>query len=131
MNEKKRIRVAAAVVIRDHKVLACRRSYGEYAGWWEFPGGKIEAGENAEEALQREMKEEMQIPVQIHSLLMNVQYDYPEFHLDMDCFLCSLPDEHLVLHAHDALRWLGKDELHTVRWLPADELPLKKLEVLL
>lgn len=118
----KHIKVAAAIIIKDGKLFATERGYGNYKGWWEFPGGKLEDGEKAEEACVREIREELGATVKVQKLLGVVEYDYPEFHLTMHCFLCTLPeDEPLVLHEHSAAKWLTKDELHSVKWLPADE----------
>lgn len=118
----KHIKVAAAVIIKDGKLFATERGYGNYKGWWEFPGGKLEDGEKAEDACVREIKEELGASVKVQKLLDVVDYDYPEFHLTMHCFLCALSEgEPLVLHEHSAAKWLTKDELHSVKWLPADE----------
>lgn len=117
----KHIKVAAAIIIKDGKLFATERGYGNYKGWWEFPGGKLEDEEKAEDACVREIREELDVTVQVQKLLDVVEYDYPEFHLTMHCFLCELPEsEHLVLHEHSAAKWLTKDELHSVTWLPAD-----------
>lgn len=115
------IEVAAAVIIKDGKLFATERGYGNYKGWWEFPGGKLENEEKAEEACVREIREELGATVQVEKLLHTVEYDYPEFHLTMHCFLCALPQgEQLTLREHTAARWLTKAELHSVKWLPAD-----------
>ena len=121
----KTIRVVAAVIqSKDVKgrpvVLATQRGYGEYKDGWEFPGGKIEAGETPQEALIREIKEELKITISVGDLIDTIEYDYPEFHLSMDCFLCEISDGKPVLTEHEAARWLTKEELNTVDWLPAD-----------
>ena len=117
----KQINVVAAVIVRNGKIFATQRGYGEWKDWWEFPGGKIEPGESPEEALQREIREELAIDITIDRLLTTVDYDYPHFHLTMHCYLCHLKDDiqpHLL--EHEAARWLGKDNLEEVKWLPAD-----------
>lgn len=130
MSEKS-IYVSAALIVENHRVLACQRGYGTYKGWWEFPGGKVEALENSKEAVVRECAEELNIHVQPQRLLERVEYDYPEFHLVMDCWLCLLPKEHLELKEHMNARWLDGQSLYSVQWLPADLGVLKKLEHLL
>ena len=116
----KTIRVVAAIIIDDGKVFATQRGYGEFKGGWEFPGGKIDAGETPEEALVREIKEELDTEVEVKELLDTVEYDYPNFHLSMDCFICKIKSGDLVLKEHEAAAWLTKDELKSVEWLPAD-----------
>ena len=114
------IKVVAAIIIDDGKVFATQRGYGEFKGGWEFPGGKIDAGETPEEALVREIKEELDTVVEVNELLDTVEYDYPNFHLSMDCFICKIKSGDLVLKEHEAAAWLTKDELKSVEWLPAD-----------
>ena len=124
----KQINVVAAVIVRNGKIFATQRGYGEWKDWWEFPGGKIERGESPEEALQREIREELAIDIAIGRLLTTVDYDYPDFHLTMHCYLCHLKDDiqpHLL--EHEAARWLGKDNLEEVKWLPADVEAIKAL----
>ena len=116
----KTIRVVAAIIIDDGKVFATQRGYGEFKDGWEFPGGKIDAGETPEEALVREIKEELDTEVEVKELLDTVEYDYPNFHLSMDCFICEIKYGDLVLKEHEAAAWLTKDELKSVEWLPAD-----------
>lgn len=117
----KTIRVVAAIIRDGDRVLATQRGYGDFAGGWEFPGGKIEPGERPEEALVREIREELGAEVHVHELLTRVVYDYETFRLDMDCFLCDLPaNEHVILLEHAAARWLDLAHLDDVDWLPAD-----------
>ena len=116
----KTIRVVAAIIIDDGKVFATQRGYGEFKDGWEFPGGKIDAGETSEEALVREIKEELDTEVEVIELLDTVEYDYPNFHLSMDCFICNIKSGNLVLKEHEAAQWLTKETLDSVDWLPAD-----------
>jgi len=102
------------------RVFATQRGYGEWKDWWEFPGGKMEAGETPEAALKREIREELSAEISVGRLLGTVEHDYPAFHLTMHCYLCSLLSEALRLNEHEAARWLAKEELGGVRWLPAD-----------
>ena len=127
----KNIEVVAAIIIRDRKVFATQRGYGELKGWWEFPGGKIESGECAKEALVREIREELEAEISVDELLQTVEWDYPNFHLTMHCFVCSLISESLHLNEHEAAAWLTKETLHSVKWLPADEGILRKIEILI
>ena len=120
----KTIEVVAAIIIKDGKVFATRRGYGEFQGWWEFPGGKMEAGESPQEALKREIHEELDAAVEVKELLETVEWDYPDFHLKMHCFICSLLSESLHLNEHEAASWLTHETLRSVRWLPADEILL-------
>lgn len=116
----KRIEVVAAVIIKDGKVFATQRGYGEFKGWWEFPGGKIEPGECAKEALVREIKEELAAEIEVGELVKTVEWDYPAFHLTMHCFISKLITEDVKLMEHESSAWLSEDRLHTVKWLPAD-----------
>ena len=130
----KTIKVAAAVIVQDGKVFATQRGYGEFKGGWEFPGGKIEPGETPQQALTREIKEELDVNIEVGELIDIVEYDYPTFHLSMKCYLCEIISGELVLKEHEAATWLSKAELDSVNWLPADiELvnKLRKLEELL
>ena len=127
----KTINVVAAVIVHGGKVFATQRGYGEFAGGWEFPGGKLEAGETGVEALQRELREELDMEVVVGDLLETVEYDYPQFHLTMHCYLCQLAKEEFVLKEHEAARWLGKNQLDEVDWLPADEGIVEKLKSIL
>ena len=114
------IHVVAAAIIRDNKVLATQRGYGDWAGWWELPGGKVEEGEASEEALAREIREELDAEIEVGRLLCVVDYYYPKFHLIMDCFVSELADEGFTLVEHRAARWLAVGELDEVKWLPGD-----------
>lgn len=116
----KKIRVVAAIIIEGDKVFTTQRGYGEFKGGWEFPGGKIESNETPQEALVREIREELETEIEVKELLHTVEYDYPEFHLSMDCFICKIKSGDLVLKEHEAAKWLTKDTLDSVEWLPAD-----------
>ena len=127
----KKIEVVAAIIIRDGKVFATQRGYGEWKDWWEFPGGKIEAGECPQEALVREIREELEAEIQIGELIETIEWDYPDFHLTMHCFVCSLVSESMHLNEHEDSAWLTRETLHSVKWLPADEgLILKIREII-
>lgn len=117
----KRIEVVAAIIIRDGEVFATRRGYGQWRGWWEFPGGKMETGESPQEALRREIREELDAEIEVRELLETVEWDYLDFHLTMHCFFCTLLSESVDLNEHEAAAWLTKDTLGSVNWLPADE----------
>lgn len=117
----KTIEVVAAIIIRDGKIFATQRGYGEWKGWWEFPGGKIEPGECPQEALVREIREELDAEIEVGELLETVEWDYPDFHLKMHCFICSLVSESVHLNEHEAAAWLTRETLRSVNWLPADE----------
>ena len=125
------INVVAAIIIKDGQVFASKRGYGEFKGWWEFPGGKIERGECPQEALVREIREELDAEIAVGDLLETVEWDYPNFHLTMHCFVCSLTSESLHLNEHEAAAWLTKETLHSVKWLPADEGILGEIEALI
>ena len=151
----KQIEVVAAIISKDDKILATQRGYGEWKDWWEFPGGKMEAGETPEEALKREIREELSTEISVDEFLCTVEYDYPKltsgracslseepkqallssrstaaFHLTMHCYICSLLTESLHLNEHEAAKWLTKDELDNVRWLPADLNVIQELKCL-
>ncbi len=116
----KELKVVCAVILRDGKILATQRGYGDYKDGWEFPGGKVEETEAPEEAIIREIREELNVGIQVVRYLDTVEYDYPEFHLSMDCFLCEIKEGEPELREHEALRWLTKESLYSVDWLPAD-----------
>ena len=151
--ELKQIEVVAAVIRKDGRVFATQRGYGDWKGWWEFPGGKIELGETPEEALRREIREELQADVSVDEFLCTVEYDYPTltsgraclhsegseqpslssrsiaaFHLTMHCYFCSLLSETFHLNEHEAAQWLKADELDNIRWLPADVMVVEELK---
>ena len=126
--EQKRIQVVAAVIRRDNQVFATQRGYGNYKDWWEFPGGKVESGETPADALIREIAEELNTEIGIDGFLTTVEYDYPEFHLSMDCFWCHIKEGTLTLLEHEAARWLPLDNLRQVDWLPADILVVEEIE---
>ena len=117
----KTIEVVAAIIMKDGEVFATQRGYGEWQGWWEFPGGKIEPGETPQEALVREIHEELDADISVGALLETVEWDYPTFHLTMHCYLCTLLSASLNLNEHQAAAWLTPQTLTTVKWLPADE----------
>lgn len=127
MQKNKTIHVVAAVIRQDDKILATARGYGEFKGLWEFPGGKIEAGETPQRALIREIKEELDVTVSVGDLIDTIEYDYPIFHLSMDCFWCEITDGELKLLEAESARWLTKDTLYDVQWLPADLGLIKKI----
>lgn len=127
----KKIEVVAGIVCRENKILATQRGYGEFKDGWEFPGGKLEAGETKVDALKRELREELDMEVVVGDLLETVEYDYPQFHLTMHCYLCQLVKEEFVLKEHEAARWLEKNQLDEVAWLPADEGIVEKLKSIL
>ena len=116
----KQIEVVAAIIRKGDKIFATQRGYGEWKDWWEFPGGKVETGETPEEALVREIREELSAGINVDEFLCTVEHDYPAFHLKMHCYLCSLIGEALHLNEHEAAKWLTKNELDSVKWLPAD-----------
>lgn len=122
----KHIEVVAAVIRQGDHIFATQRGYGDFKDWWEFPGGKIEPGESREEALAREIREELSAEIRIEKHLKTVEWDYPAFHLTLHCFLCSLATEEMHLNEHEAARWLDKKSIYSLKWLPADEdiLPL-------
>lgn len=122
------VRVVAAIIIENGKVFATQRGYGEFKDGWEFPGGKIEPGETPEEAIVREIKEELDTEVEVIELLDTVEYDYPNFHLSMGCFICKIKSGDLVLKEHEAAKWLTKDTLGSVEWLPADMGLVREIE---
>ena len=125
----KQIEVVAAIIHDDQdRIFATQRGYGDYKDWWEFPGGKMEAGETPEEALKREIWEELETRIVVERLVETVEWDYPQFHLTMHCYLCHVESGHLELKEHEAAKWLHKDELESVNWLPADQELVRKLK---
>ena len=125
----KQIEVVAAIIHdAEGRIFATQRGYGEWEGWWEFPGGKMEAGESPEEALLREIWEELETRIVIERLVTTVDYDYPTFHLTMHCYWCRVESGLLTLKEHEAARWLAADELESVKWLPADLQIIKMLK---
>lgn len=132
----KTIRVVAAIIRAENEegqsiIFATQRGYGELKGGWEFPGGKIEEGESPQEALVREIKEELETEIAVGELVDTIEYDYPTFHLSMDCFWAEIVSGKLVLKEHEAAKWLTKDELDSVEWLPADVRLIDKVKLLL
>ena len=117
----KTIKVVAAIITKDNRIFATQRGYGDFKDGWEFPGGKVEPGEKPEEAIVREIKEELGADIIVTGFLTTVEYDYPQFHLSMDCFWAELKDgTEMVLKEHEAAKWMARDELDSVDWLPAD-----------
>ena len=127
----KTIQVVAAIIIRNNEVFATQRGYGDWKGWWEFPGGKIEEGECPQEALKREIREELDAEITVSALLDTVEWDYPTFHLTMHCYVCSLESENIRLNEHESATWLSRTTLDSVQWLPADLALLPKIAKLL
>lgn len=123
----KLVRVVAAVICDGDKIFVTQRGYGEFKDFWEFPGGKIESGESSEEALRREIREELDTEIEVGDLVGTIEYDYPAFHLSMQCFRCTVRSGSLQLKEHEAAKWLYKDELHSLNWLPADLTILPKI----
>ena len=123
----KTIRVVASVILSEGKVFVTQRGYGDFKGGWEFPGGKIEEGETPEAALRREIFEELDTAIAVGELIDTIEYDYPNFHLSMDCFWCEIVSGNLVLKEHEAARWLDKENLYSVEWLPADISLIEKI----
>ena len=128
----KTIKVVAAVICdsleNTTKIFATARGYGEFKGKWEFPGGKLEVGETSQQALIREIQEELAVKIEVGELIDTIEYDYPTFHLSMDCFRCVVVDGEIILKEAEAARWLDKDELYSVDWLPADIALIEKLQ---
>lgn len=124
----KNIKVVAAIIINNGKVFATQRGYGEFKDGWEFPGGKIEIGETPEQALVREIQEELDTQINVKEKIDTVEYDYPNFHLSMDCFICNVIKGNLILKEHESAKWLTKDELYSVDWLPADKGLIEKIK---
>ena len=132
----KTVRVVAAVIKAENGkgqpiIFATQRGYGDLKGGWEFPGGKIEEGETPQEALKREIMEELDTEISVGDLIDTIEYDYPTFHLSMDCFWCEIVKGDLVLKEHEAAKWLSKDELDGVEWLPADVTLISGIKLML
>ena len=132
----KSLPVVAALIFRTspqgtRSVFATQRGYGDWKGWWEFPGGKIESGETPQAALQREIREELATEITVGEKIATIEYDYPTFHLSMQCFACEVVSGKLELLEHENAAWLTADNLHSVKWLPADELILNKIAMFL
>ena len=124
----KSIRVVAALLFHEGRLFATQRGYGDWKGYWEFPGGKIEPGETPQQALIREIREELDLGIEVLSHACDVEYDYPEFHLSMQCFRCGIISGEPKLLEHEAARWLNREELRSVGWLPADLTLLSDIE---
>ena len=124
----KHIEVVAAIIHKDGEIFATQRGYGEFEGMWEFPGGKIEPGESCEVALVREIQEELGVDIEVGDLICTTEYDYPSFHLTMHCFLCNIASGEIELREHKSARWLTKESLNDVDWLPADLEVIEKLK---
>ena len=128
----KQIEVVAAIIFDEQgRIFATQRGYGDWKDWWEFPGGKIEAGETPQQALKREIHEELDAEIEVGELLRTIDYDYPNFHLTMHCILCTIVSGDLKLLEHEAAKWVTKETLRSVDWLPADQLILDKIEEIL
>lgn len=127
----KTVNVVAAVIRQGDRILATQRGYGEFKDGWEFPGGKIEPGEQPEEALKREIQEELQAIIEIDDYLGSVEYDYPTFHLSMSCYMCSLVSDEVTLLEHESMKWLTADTIDSVDWLPADKPMTEKIKEIL
>ena len=126
----KQIEVVAAIIHdQEGRIFATQRGYGEFKDYWEFPGGKMEAGESPKEALQREIWEELETRIVVEQLVETVEWDYPQFHLTMHCYLCHVESGHLELKEHEAAKWLYKEELESVNWLPADRKLVRELKL--
>ena len=130
-NQRKRIEVVAAIIIDKEKVFATQRGYGEFKDGWEFPGGKMEQGETPQQALKREIQEELDTEIEVGELLDTVEYDYPSFHLTMHCFISTIKSGDLILKEHEAAKWLTKETLDSVDWLPADKGLIEKIRKIL
>lgn len=123
----KTIEVVAGIIKQNGKIFCTARGYGDYKGFWEFPGGKIEQGETREQALARELKEELDIDVSVGNHVITVEYDYPTFHLTMHCFYCEIVHGEIKLLEHEDAKWMLPSEMHTLKWLPADDAIIEKI----
>ncbi len=124
----KTVKVVAAVIRKDNMIFATERGYGEFKDMWEFPGGKIERGENGREALMREIKEELDTTIDVGEYIDTIEYDYPSFHLSMECYWCTVKEGKLTLLEHENAQWLDRDSLLSVEWLPADLVIIEKVK---
>lgn len=124
----KTIEVVAALIVHEGRIFATQRGYGDWKGYWEFPGGKIEPGETPEEALVREIREELATGISVERYVTTIEWDYPAFHLSMRCYLCSIVSGNLTLLEHEAATWLDRQNLRSVQWLPADETILDEID---
>lgn len=129
--ERKSIEVVAAIIRKEDMIFATQRGYGEFKDGWEFPGGKIEFGETPQQALIREIQEELDVEIEVGQLVDIVEYDYPKFHLTMHCFMCTIKTGELILKEHEAAKWLTKENIDTVDWLPADRGLISKISKLI
>ena len=127
----KSINVVAALIVHEGRIFATQRGYGEWKGWWEFPGGKVEQGEMPEDALVREIREELATKIRVDRYVTTIEWDYPAFHLSMRCYLCSIVSGSLTLLEHEAAAWLDREHLRNVQWLPADKTIISEIETLL
>lgn len=127
----KNILVVAAIIVEGNKIFTTQRGYGEFKGWWEFPGGKIEKGETPEEALKREIKEELDTKIEVIKYVANIEYDYPTFHLSMKCFECRVLEGHLALLEAENAKWVNKEEIDSIDWLPADKTIIEQVKALI
>ncbi|MCH5263442.1 MAG: 8-oxo-dGTP diphosphatase MutT [Lachnospiraceae bacterium] len=127
---RKHVTVAAAIIVDDGKIFATQRGYGKFKDGWEFPGGKVEEGETPQQAVKREIMEELDTEIEVGELFDTVEYDYPDFHLTMYCFFCTIQSGDLVLKEHEAAKWLTRENLDSVDWLPADIDLIEKLKKL-
>ena len=125
------INVVAALIVHDGRIFATQRGYGDWKGWWEFPGGKVEQNETPKDALVREIREELATEIRVERYVTTIEWDYPAFHLSMRCYLCSVISGSLTLLEHEAAAWLDREHLHSVQWLPADETIMFDIETLL
>ena len=124
----KTIKVAAAIIVDNGRVLATQRGYGEYKDWWEFPGGKLEEKESSLDACRREIAEELGVDICNERFLVNVEWDYPEFHLWMDCYICNIASTAIEMREHEDMRWLSAGDIDSVRWLPADKIVVESIK---